>query len=55
MTAEGRLWNTWMAMRARTWGVYPNGTLMPVRWQDLPARHLYALVVLASFPGRGTS
>lgn len=49
MTPEGRLWNTWMAQRAKHGGVYPNGKVMPARWQDLSPSQLYALAVLAAF------
>ena len=49
MTPEGRLWNAWMCRRARQGGAYPDGTLMPARWQELPASQLYALVIVAAF------
>ena len=53
MTPQGRLWNAWMAKRAERGGVYPNGKVMPARWQDLPRSQIYALAVVAAFPGRG--
>ena len=39
MTVKGRIWNTWMAQRAKYGGVYQGGrkkgTLMPVDYMDL--------------------
>ena len=49
MTPEGRMWNAWMVRRAKQGGVWPNGVVMPARWQDLPPRLLYALAVAAAF------
>ena len=49
MTARGRLWNAWMAIRARNQGVWPDGRVMPARWEDLPRHLLYLLPVAAAF------